>query len=297
MVRKSILFLACALLLAGCGDRSAPGRGQDHYDVRGGLMNRIMPAPMMADLVASPTPSGDSQQFSYSHNWNLEMPRAAVVARFRRARDLCLTDRTLDCKLTSANLVSGNGDDGFVSATLAVELPHAKLDTFERALLAPVAGESRGAAVMTSRATQAQSVETEAGDASHKVAELTAYRDRLADIAKRPNLAIDDVIKLEAERARVESDLDTALATARGLTAGIARESVTIQLSERSEAVGPFGRVWRDAGDVLAGNAADALLFLIGALPWLPILAAGIYAVSWLWRLFRRRQKAIVPPG
>ncbi len=299
MVRKSILIVACALALTGCSDRSGPSGGPNQYrlaDVLRGPMNQVVPAPIVADMVPPPIP-GDAQQFSYSHTWSLEMAHAAVAPRFRRARDLCLKDRTLDCKLVSANLTSGGGEDGFVSATLAVELPHAKLDAFEHALLVPVAGEAAGDAAITSRSTQAQSVETEAGDAGRKVAQLSAYRDRLADIAKRPNLAIDDIIKLEAERARVESDLDEAQATARGLAAGIARESVTIQLSERAVPIGPFGQVWRSAGDVLAVNAANVLLFVIGAVPWLPILAAGIYAVSWLWRLFRRRQKAIVPAG
>ncbi|MEJ0028274.1 MAG: DUF4349 domain-containing protein [Rhizomicrobium sp.] len=256
-------------------------------------MNLAAPVPDVA-----PPPSlvpGISQQFSYSHAWTVEMARAAVAPRFRRARDLCLKDRALDCKLVTANLTSG--DDGYVSASLAVQLPHAGLEAFERALLAPVAGEAAGDAAMTSRSTQAQSVETEAGDAGRKAAQLSAYRDRLAEIAMRPNLAIDDIIKLEAERARVEDDLDTARTTARGLNAGIARESVTVQLSERIVPVGPFGRMLQNAGDVLAENAAGAVLFVIAAIPWLPILAAGIYTVSWLWRLFRRRQKAIVPAG
>jgi len=34
---------------------------------------------------------------------------------------------------------------------------------------------------------------------------------------------------------------------------------------------------------------------VIAAVPWLPIVAGGIFLVSWLWRLFRRRQKVIVP--
>jgi hypothetical protein len=287
MVRRSILAIACVLALAGCDERSEPaglmaGRGQDLADGR----------PASGETTVAPAP----QQFSYSHAWNVRMAHGAVSPRFVRARDLCLKDRALACRLVSANISSGE-DNGYTSASLEVQLPHAKLDVFEKTLLAPVAGEKAGDAAMESRSTQAQSVETEATDTARKVAQLTAYRDRLADIARRTNLSVDDIIKLEAERARVQGDLDDAAAHERDLTNGIARESVSIQLTERVQPVGPLTLAFRSAGDTLAESTASALRFTIAAVPWLPVVAAGIFLLSFLWRLFRRRQKAIVAPG
>ncbi|HXC54839.1 MAG TPA: DUF4349 domain-containing protein [Rhizomicrobium sp.] len=296
MVRKAIVVVACALTLAGCGDRAGPSR-YGLADARGGLMNRIVPPAdieVAADSTAPAPVPGATQQFSYTHAWSVRMSHESVQPRFARARDACLKDRSLDCKLVSAELSVGDGESSYTSATLVVQLPHGRLDGFEHALLAPLAGERPGDAAIDARSTQAQSVETAAGDASRKVAQLTAYRDRLAEIARRPNLSVDDIIKLEAERARVQGDLDDATGHQRDLTDGIAREAVTITLSERSVPVGPFGQLARNAASTLAESTAGAILFLIGLLPWLPILAAGIYAVSWLWRLFRRRQKAPV---
>jgi len=175
-----------------------------------------------------------------------------------------------------------------------VQLPHAGLAPFERALLTPVRGEKPGDAVMVSRQTQAQSVETQASDTGRKVAQLTGYRDRLAALEKRSDLSVDDLIKLEGEESRVQSELDAATGQQHTLTDGIAREDVTIQLNETpeiAESVGPITQAWRDAGETLALNAASALRFVIAALPWLPIIAAGIFAVARLWRLFRRRRQ------
>ena len=299
MVRKSILVVVCALTLAGCGDRSTPNQRYGLADVRGGLANRLMPAAMVPDIAAPPAPviAGDTQQFSYTHAWSVRMSHSGVQPRFSRARDACLKDKSLDCKLVSAELSVGDGEDSYTTATLVVQLPHGRLDGFEHALLAPLAGEKPGDAEIDSRSTQAQSVETEAGDTARKVAQLTAYRDRLAEIATRPNLGVDDIIKLEAERARVQGDLDDATSHQRDLTDGIAREAVTITLSERIVSAGPFGELARNAGNTLAENTAGAILFLIGSVPWLPIVAAAIYLVARLWRLFRGRQKAIVPAG
>jgi hypothetical protein len=253
----------------------------------------IAPADSTAPADAISTPV--TQQFSYTHNWTLRMPRGAVSPRLTRARDLCLQNKALGCQLVTANISQGDGTpDSMTSASLEVQLPHAALAPFEHALLAPVRGEKPGDAVMVSRQTQAQSVETQAADTGRRVAQLTDYRDRLSALEKRPNLSVDDLIKLESEESRVQSELDAATGQQRTLNDGIAREDVTIQLNETPvviEAVGPIAQAWRDAGDTLAENTASALRFAIGAIPWLPVLALAIFLIARAWRLFRRRRE------
>ncbi|HJW40868.1 MAG TPA: DUF4349 domain-containing protein [Rhizomicrobium sp.] len=298
MVRHSIALVACALVLAGCGDRT-PRQPQP--------VVVSAPAPPEATVEADTTAPTNgvtsvvTQQFSYTHNWTLRMPHGAVSPRFTRARDLCLQDKAIGCRLVTANISQGDGTpDSMTSASLEVQLPHTALAPFEHALLAPVRGEKPGDAIMVSRQTQAQSVETQAADTGRKVAQLTDYRDRLAALEKRPNLSVDDLIKLEGEESRVQSELDAASGLQRTLNDGIAREDVTIQLNETPvvvEAAGPIAQAWRDAGDTLAENTASALRFAIGAIPWLPVLALAIFLIARAWRLFRRRQKAIVAPG
>jgi Domain of unknown function (DUF4349) len=278
MVRHSLILVACALLLAGCDRPVNNSRGL--ADLRSEVAPTNAPSPSSG--AAAPV----QQQFSYTHSWSLIMGHGTVAPRFERARDLCLRDAALSCKLVNANIT--NQDT--VSATLEVQLPHARLDGFEQALLAPLKGEAAGDAVMQSRSTQAQSVETEAGDTARKVAQLTAYRDRLADIGKRPNLGIDDIIKLEAERARVQDDLDAATGQQRQLTDGIAREDVSITLNERTEQESATARFADNASDTLADSAMSALLFTIAALPWLPLIVLAVWLVSLLWRWFQRRR-------
>jgi hypothetical protein len=252
-------------------------------------INIPMDAPVANAITAVGAPV---QQFSFSHVWNVRMGRAAVSPRFIRARDLCLHDKTMSCKLISANFQGGSDSDD-ASATLSVLLPHTAIDRYERALLAPLRGEKAGDAKIVARSSQAVSVETAASDTARTVARLTAYRDRLADVAKRQDLGVDDIIKLEAERSRVQTELDQASNQERDLTDSIARESVTVQFTQRYEPVAPVGaftHFLRNAGDTLTDSTANALLFAIAALPWLPFVMILIWLVSRLWRWLLQRR-------
>jgi uncharacterized protein DUF4349 len=128
------------------------------------------------------------------------------------------------------------------------------------------------------------------------VAQLTAHRDRLAEIAKRPNLSVDDLIKLEAEQARVETDLDTAISEQRGIDSGLKREQVDVTMSEDVPPVpGPLVEALDNAGATLGASTPNMLTITIGALPWLPPLLARVWALVRIARLAWRRKPLAKP--
>ncbi len=234
-------------------------------------------------------PPGDqSAVFSYSHYLGLVMNHDAVKARFEWARDKCLNDRALNCKLITASISSGGypGEE----ASLVVALPHDKVALFEKSLLQPLPQDGAQKVTVQSRSTSAENVTTEASDNHRKVAQLTAYRDRLAALSKRRDLSVADLMKVEAELSKVESDLDAALAQNRDVSERIAREQLTVSLNETQPS--PIMGTLNNAGDALTESTASALDFLIRALPWLPIIGVGILLISWLWRLVRRKKAA-----
>jgi hypothetical protein len=287
MLRKIIIVSVCALALAGCGRNS----GQPE-------MLRVRSAPFVpppdintASDASAPNSTPSVQQFSYSHSWNLILSHAALPRHFEAARDACLKDKTLDCRLVSANL-SDDGDTA--SAQLSVLVPHASLDRFERLLRTPRAGEKPDDIRVASRSTRAESVENAAADSNRKVSQLTGYRDRLAAIAKRPNLSVDDLIKLEAEQARVETDLDEALAEQRGIDSGLTREAVDVSMAEQ-EAPTPsaLAQALGNVGDTLGNSTANMLSFVVGALPWLPLLLAGVWLLVRVVRFAWRRKPRV----
>jgi hypothetical protein len=226
------------------------------------------------------------------HALALIMPHASVEPRYERARDRCLHDTELNCKLVSASLdKSEEAADGY-SAELVVALPHGKVTAYEKGLTAPVAGEAKGDAKVTSSSTSAQNVTQDAATASRTVAQLTDYRDRLLALLKRPNLSVDDLIKVEGELAKTQSELDTALTQKSDVDDRVAREQVSISLSEQApagSAFDPITEAWENATATLAESTADALRFFIRLIPWLPLIAGAIFFLRWIWRIARRR--------
>jgi hypothetical protein len=216
------------------------------------------------------------------------MSHDAVQARYDRARESCLRNAFLRCKLLTAN---ASQDGGAASAHLEVALPHDKIAGYEADMLKPMAVDKDGVEIR-SRSTQAQSVENEASDTEKKVAQLTKYRDGLAELAKRPNLGVDDFIKVQEELSKTEADLDEALGQKRDVGDRIARESLSVDLVQRLDAVpqvSPIGEVWREAADILLAGTADVLRFVLELIPWTPVGVALFFLLRWVFRIARRR--------
>lgn len=175
-MRKSSVLLLSPFFLLGC---ERPAERVYSFD---------RPPPAALELRApAPDIAGNTNAlFSYMHTLVLEMPRTGVEPRYERARQRCLHDVTLACKLISSSLDKPEGENaGDYSAQLVVALPHDKIAAYERDLVAPVGGSE--AATVTSSATTAQNVTQDAATASRKVVQLSDYRDRLLTLLKRPN--------------------------------------------------------------------------------------------------------------
>lgn len=280
MPRSLSGLVIAMLLLAGCeprnpnAERAAPAQMYESV---------ALSAP---DIAIAARDRG--QIFSYSHSLSLAMSHDAVKARYDRARESCLRDVSLHCKLITANIADS---DGTASAHLEVALPHNAIAAYEANLLGAVTADKGGVDVR-SRSTQAQSVENEASDTDKKVAQLTKYRDGLAELAKRPNLGVDDFIKVQEELSKTEADLDEALGQKRDIGDRIARESLSVDLAQRVEAVAavsPLGQAWRDAGDLLLASTADMLRFVVQIVPWLPIGIILFFLLRRVVRIARRR--------
>jgi hypothetical protein len=262
MLRKVGLIAAAALLLAACGDHG------------GGAAYKLVEPQLMQVGI-----DGRGQNFSYTHRLELVLADGGVKASFELARETCLKQAALKCDLLSASLTAGETTS---YGQVVVALPHDKVATFEKTL-------TDAGATVQSRSTNAENVTTAAGDNERKIVQLTAWRDRLAALAKRNDLSVSDLMKVEAELSKVEADLSAALAEKRDITNRIAKEILTISFGEREGTLAPVGRVLTNAGTTLVSSTATAVEFLIRIVPWLPIILAGLWLVRWIWS---KRKKA-----
>ncbi len=103
------------------------------------------------------------------------------------------------------------------SAHPTVRLPHEAVAPFTQALTAPLPGERPGDVVVRSRATQAEDLRRPIADGARRLAQFTGYRARLTALAARPDIHVDDLIKLAGQLAEMQSRIEAADAEQRTL--------------------------------------------------------------------------------
>lgn len=123
------------------------------------------------------------------------------------------------------------------SATLVLRVPAARLDeAFER--LSALGDE-------TQRRLDARDVSDEVGDLDARHQNLVALRDRLRTLLQRAR-SIDDVLSVEKELTRVQTELDALEGRRARLRGDVARARLELTLRERApkRVLGPLGYVW-----------------------------------------------------
>jgi hypothetical protein len=284
-LRPAAALLLATLILAGCDP--APTNGSTGS---GGL--RMMAAPAPAAMRVADAPN--TPKLAYHHQLEFEMPAASVAPRYERARDKCLADAAQGCILVNASVDAGDARNGRAPhASLTMRVPHDAVAAVEQAMLQPVAGEAPGTAHLRARNTTADDLTAAIQDVDRRLAQLTDYRARLTALAQRADAKVEDLIKVEQELSNTQNEIESISAQQKNLNQQVATELLTLNLSADAAVEslsGPVGQVWRNAGMLLGQNAAAALRFAIGAVPWLAIAAVAVLLLALLRALFRRKR-------
>ncbi len=299
MPRLPLMLLLCATALSGCDQAeqsssdaryaAAPADGVLALDQTRGFQFSAGTKELEPNASAQ---SGES--YIYDHNLTVSMASEFIKARFERARDRCQNDPALKCKITSASFrLLGAPDAPYPVANLSVALPHDSVAVFEEGLLAVLPDENAADVRVTSRNTSAQNVTNQVRDLDARLNQLTDYRARMTELSKRGGAKTEDLIKIEGEISRTQSEIEQIEGQRRDLAERIAKENLSIVFEPQSTAVDalqPVADVWQSSLRLLGASAATVLALMIGILPWLPVLALAYFLVRWLWRRARRKK-------
>jgi hypothetical protein len=302
MLRTPSVIVAAALALCACDQPS-----MNQYAQREAPAEAAAPSPpvdMMSrdkdgqfGLVggaSGPTAPQSGESYVYDHNLTVSMASEHIKARFERARDRCQNDPALKCKITAASFrLVGEPDAPLPVANLSVALPHDAVAPFEEGLLALLPGESKDDVVVRARNTNAQNVTNQVRDINARLAQLMNYRDRMMELSKRGGAKTDDLIKIEGEISRTQSEIEQIEGQRRDLADRIAKENLSISFEPQStvsDAFQPVRDVWQESLRIMGTSAATALGLIVAIIPWIPVFLGVYVLVRWLWRRRKKTQ-------
>lgn len=184
-----------------------------------------------------------------------------------------------------------SSDNGRQQATLTLRVPSARFTT--------VVSDLRGLGHEEGRTVRTEDVTEQVADLESRVATARASVARVRELLARAQ-TIGDIVSLESELSRRESDLESLQARLRKLGDLAALSTITVVLrgpeparprdradtSDDTGFVAGFKSGWR-----AFAASIGVLLTVLGALvPWLLALAVPTLAVLWTIRLANRRR-------
>ena len=283
---SSMTVAVAALALWGCGQSFSPDTGTDaklaaHHEIA------IMPqAAPMADMgraamsmavqaegrPASQTgePESAVRHVAESQYWRYVLPGERIEALWSAHTALCQQG----CEVVQADVSSRR--DHAAHARLEMRIDRAKFAMMQQAL------ESQAHPV--DRNVSREDKTLQVVDLEARMKNMNAMSDRLRILLDTHDGKLADLLSLERELNRVQSEIDSMSARRRVL----ARETEKIRLSIDyqaepttiiEDAWTPVREAWHDMARQFNESLADVLRFLASVAPWvLIVLPAGMMA-------------------
>ncbi|MCO6159196.1 DUF4349 domain-containing protein [Asaia lannensis] len=216
---------------------------------------------------------------AYEHRLDLTVPDALVGAHLDAARSACATADA--CELVSANENASDLGQGISQhfARIAVHLPHDRVETFLKAVSAPLPGEKTRDIVTREAMTDETDLRNEVMDVDRRLAQMTAYRDRLEALEAQSAGRTDDLIKVAKELSEVQSSLEDTQKEKNGLAKRIDTERVDVSYEGARSTAAPVRQRWNESTRIFMETLGDVWFFLIQALVWAPLVILGLYMV------------------
>lgn len=282
----NVLRLVCLLAAgtAGCSPQdmpsaAAPQRERAEFRAPAGAPPMAKLGPTADHIAMAPAEAAQRRYVAVRHEINILTAEDGVESAWKSANQAC---QVAGCEVLTS-VVSRDENRRPSNASLQARVPPAALDTFlaQVTALGSVGQHARSADDQTDAV-----IDTDA-----RLHNMTAFRDRLRGLLATPGAKLKDVIEVERELVRVQSELDSLAARRKALAqqTDMVHVSITFQAQPSVLETGIWAPV-RDAiagaGHGFAGSVAKIIALLVFLLPW---VLAGLLAFV-LARAWRRRR-------
>ena len=277
-----ILALCAFLVLAGCERAAEPAR-----DALGGAPAAATPPPAAKTLLAAAAPQAPAESpavaprfVAVRHDLAVVTAADAVEAAWKAAETACLA---AGCELLASN-VARDDERAPAAAFLDARLPPEALAPFLQRL--------GGLGRIGRHATAAEDKTAEVVDVEARLRNMAGFRDNLRKLMTTPGARLKDLIDVERELTRVQSELDSLATRRKVLAAETEKVRVTVAFGAQPAVLEagmwlPVKSAVLRAGHVLAASMATLIGSAVALLPWvLVLIVAGLGL-----RALRRRQR------
>ena len=292
---RSLFVAASLLFLAGCNQDGAapPYEGAQPSPAPVVRMESDMAYSKASSepvLHSSDNPSRQSY-LAYRYNYGFELPAKTVAATAKSHAEMCQSAGANKCQLLSSS--TNDSNDEYVSANLSLRAEPDWLETFIVQIQSSVS-ENDGR--MTSNSVSAEDLTRSILDTDARLKAQTTLRDRLQGLLATRNAELPDLLALERELARVQSEIESATTTLAVLRQRVTMSQVNINYQSQSVAVSrsafaPIIAALKNFFGELSHGLAGIIGFFAFILPWLIfVILPGLFLLRWFWR--RRKRKS-----
>lgn len=242
-------------------------------------------APPMATLAkaadrAAPDDAQPRRHVAVRHELSILTAADGVETAWQTANEACLAAR---CEVL-VSVVSRDENRRPSNASLQARIPPSALDSFLAQLTA------LGSVGQHARSADDQTVAVIDTDA--RLQNMTAFRDRLRGLLSTPGAKLKDVIEVERELVRVQSELDSLASRRKALAQQTEMVYVAIHFQAQPSVLetgiwAPVRDALAGAGHGFAGSVARIIALLVFLLPW-ALAALLVFGLIVAWRRRRR---------
>lgn len=267
-MRTHVLCLMACLAVTGCNREQAAGGGFDQ-EAAAPVASFIKPPP------PARAPAGTS--IAYEHSVEVRMAGSEIPRRIDAVQSACFAQKYGDCAVL--NVEQQGGD--FPRGSITVRIDPKGVE--------PLLGAAAEGGEVSSRTLHAEDLAEAVTDNALRRSRLEKERARLLEFQDKPDIELEDMLRLSRRLSEVEAQLDVAQQEHAQQRRRIDTNRLTIEFrTPRAEAGrSDIGDAFRDSGRVFAVSVA----FIIRAIAaTVPVLVLVVVIVALVCRLRRRKK-------
>ncbi|WP_421790784.1 DUF4349 domain-containing protein [Hyphobacterium sp.] len=298
MIKRIAAIAGAGLILTACGadrgsvDYVAEPAFDDGIVVTGSRLvssefGSVEPVQLVGGVQdgQAEAPEDENPGFlAYAYGMAVETPSDNLEALFQLHRQVCEDAGPNVCQIINAQVSTQSADRS--SGQLSLRATPAWLTEF-RARISEDAEAAGGR--LLSETTSAEDLSAPILDTRARLTGQTALRDRLILLLETDEASVEELIRVERELARVQTEIESATSRLRYLERRVSMSLLTINY--RSEAVpftpsttNPITAAINDFLSIASRGLATVIRLTAAILPWLILIIPAFWLIRSRWR-------------